>query len=137
MVEIQFQQKVRELIDGLKAKDPAQVQQLYSVSFQNIGEVSRMSGAPLELERTIFKLPTPKNGKWSAGYYQQGDSLIVVAVSNVVAGNPNSLKAEERQQLMTTLSGLRGQQDLADYVQYLKSKAKIIIANNAEKNDKE
>ncbi len=129
--------KAQEIIDGLKAKDPAQVQQLYSVSFQNIGEVSRMSGAPLELERTIFKLPTPKNGKWSAGYYQQGDSLIVVAVSNVVAGNPNSLKAEERQQLMTTLSGLRGQQDLADYVQYLKSKAKIKIANNAETNDKE
>lgn len=122
--------KAQAIIDGLKTKEPAQVQQQHAVNFQNIGEVSRMSGAPLELERTIFRLPTPNNGKWSAGYYQQGDNLIVVAVSKVIAGDPNSLKPEERQQLMTTLSGLRGQQDLADYVQYLKSKAKIKVANN-------
>lgn len=127
------QNKAKAVIDALKTQDPAQVQSQQGVSFQNIGEVSRMSGAPIELERTIFRLPTPKAGTWSAGYYQQGDNLIVVAVSKVLAGNPDSLKAEERQQLMSTLSSLRGQQDLADYVEYLKSKAKIKVENRSTK----
>lgn len=130
------QSKAKTVIDALKTTDPVQVQQQNSVIFQNIGEVTRMSGAPIELERTIFKLPTPKVDKWSAGYYQQGDNLIIVAVSKVVSGNPDTLKDEERQQLMTTLSSLRGQQDLADYVQYLKSKAKIKVeATNMKAND--
>ena len=129
------QSKAKTIIDALKTEDPVQVQQQNSVIFQNIGEVSRMSGAPIELERTIFRLPTPKAGQWSAGSYQQGDNLIVVAVSKVIAGDPESLKVEERQQLLSTLSTLRGQQDLADYVQYLKSKAKIKVHNSVSKND--
>lgn len=127
------QSKAKTIIDALKTEDPVQVQQKNNVSFQNIGEVSRMSGAPIELERTIFRLAAPKAGKWNAGSYQQGDNLIVVAVSKVVAGDAESLKAEERQQLLTTLSSLRGQQDLADYVQYLKSKAKIKIVGEDSK----
>ncbi|XID75879.1 SurA N-terminal domain-containing protein [Alkanindiges sp. WGS2144] len=119
--------KAKAIVDGLKTKAPQQVQQDNQVVFQGIGEVSRMSGAPLELERTIFRMAKPQDGKWSADYYQQGDNLIVVAVSKVVAGNPDSLQAEERQQLSSTLARLRGQQELADYVQYLRSKAKIKI----------
>lgn len=117
--------KAKAIIEALKKKTPAQVQQENNITLQSIGEITRMSGAPLALERAAFAVAKPKAGQWSAGYYVQDDNLMIVAVSSVTAGDPATVNPQQRQQLTTTMATLRGQQELADYVQYLKSKAKI------------
>lgn len=115
----------KAIIAALKTKTPAQVQQENNIKLQDLGEITRMSGAPLALERAAFTVAKPTDDHWSAGYYMQGDNLIIVAVSKVTAGDPANVNPEQRQQLTTTMANLRGQQELADYVQYLKFKAKI------------
>lgn len=117
--------KAQGIIQALQTKNPAQAQQENNIAFRDIGQVSRLSGAPIDLERKIFSLPKPKVNQWSAGTLVQGNNLLIVAVSSVEAGNADTLQEEQRQQLSSSLSSLRGQQDLADYVYYLKSKAKI------------
>ena len=91
--------KAKAIIAALKTKTPAQVQQENDIKLQDLGEITRMSGAPLELERAAFTVAKPTNDHWSAGYYMQGNNLIIVAVSNVTAGDPASINAEQRQQL--------------------------------------
>lgn len=124
--------KAKTMIEAFKHQTPAQVQQANNLTLQSIGEVSRMSGAPVDLQRIAFSLAKPKTGQWSAGYYVQDGNLILVAISDVVAGTVDAIPADQRQQLVTTLAGLRGQQELADYALYLKSKAKIKIENQAQ-----
>lgn len=121
----QAEAKAKTIIEALKKQTPLQVQQENAITLQSIGEISRMSGAPLALQRAAFAVAKPTKGQWSADYYMEGNNLIIVAVSAVTAGDPASLNAEQRQQLTSTMATLRGQQELADYVQYLKSKAKI------------
>jgi peptidyl-prolyl cis-trans isomerase D len=127
--------KAKVMIEAFKRQAPAQVQQANNVSLQSIGEVSRMSGAPVDLQRIAFSLPKPKAGQWSAGYYVQDGNLILVAISDVVVGTVDGIPADQRQQLVTTLAGLRGQQELADYALYLKSNAKVKIETQTTKQD--
>ncbi|RYZ81948.1 MAG: peptidylprolyl isomerase, partial [Moraxellaceae bacterium] len=86
--------KAKAVVEAFKRQPPAQVQQANNVSLQSIGEVSRMTGAPIDLQRVAFSLATPKAGLWSAGYYVQDGNLILVAVSNVVAGTVDGIPAE-------------------------------------------
>jgi len=50
--------------------------------------------------------------------------VAIVAVSRVVDDSA-AVTPEQRTQLQTSLSQLRGQQELDDYVEYLKNQAKI------------
>lgn len=117
--------KATAIIDGLKTKSPQQVQQENAVSFQSIGDISRMSGSPKDLEKVAFSLAAPKAGQWTAGKLAQGENMLVIAVASVTAGDISQVTPEVQSQLSNMLSTIRGQQDLADYVQYLKSHAKI------------
>ncbi len=127
--------KAKAIVNALKTKSPVQVQQENNITLQSLGEITRMSGAPLALERAAFAVAKPKTNQWSAGYYIEGNNLIIVAVSEVIAGDPASVNPEQRQQLTSTMATLRGQQELADYVKYLKAKAKI-KDHSADKDSK-
>lgn len=117
--------KAKAIIDALKTKTPQQVQQEHAVSFQSLGEITRMSGAPKDLEKVAFSLLAPKAGHWSAEKLAQGDNVLVVAMAGVATGDMTQITPEVRSQLSNMLGTARGQQDLSDYVYYLKSQAKI------------
>jgi peptidyl-prolyl cis-trans isomerase D len=117
--------KATQIITALKTKTPAQVQQENAVSFQSIGDISRMSGSPKELEKVAFSLATPKADHWTAAKLSQGDNMLIIAVASVTAGDTSEVTPEIRTQLSNMLSNVRGQQDLADYAHFLKSRAKI------------
>jgi len=53
------------------------------------------------------------------------NELVLVAVANVNKTTSNALTPEQLQELSKLYQQLRGQQELEDYTQYLKSKAKI------------
>jgi peptidyl-prolyl cis-trans isomerase D len=107
---------------------PATVATQYGTSFSDMGSITRMTALPdPQLQVAAFGLPMTQAGQpWqltSVDLKQNG--VAVVAVSAVTAGNASAIPAEQRQQMVTMLKQLHGQQDLEDYVEYLKSKAKI------------
>lgn len=129
------QQKAKAVIEGLKTKSPDVVQQENAVTFQSLGELTRRTAGvqSMDVVRAAFSAPKPAQGKWSANQVQQGDNLLIVAVSRVDNGDTTAITEQERQQLASQLNSLRGQQDLADYAYYLKSRAKIKGQAEAEK----
>lgn len=111
-----------------KGTTPAEVQTQFAVTFQDIGLMGRMTGLPdPSLQVAAFGLPQPAVNQWSAKTVEgkAADTVSVVAVSEVIKASAQDVPAEQRTQLQKTLSGLHGQQELQDYVEYLKSKTKI------------
>ena len=78
-----------------------------------------------EIERAAFSVPAPKQGMWSVTTASLPNELVVVAVSNVNDTTSNALTPEQLKELAQLYQQLRAQQELDDYTQYLKSKAKI------------
>ena len=74
--------------------------------------------------KVAFRLSTPTATAWSAEATALGKDQAVVAVSHIEAG-ASSLGDEERKQLRVMLANARGQQELQDYVNWLRSTAKI------------
>jgi peptidyl-prolyl cis-trans isomerase D len=70
-------------------------------------------------------VPVPKEGMWSVTTTALPNELVVVAVSQVNKANVSQLAPEQLQELTKLYQRLRGQQELDDYTQYLKSQAKI------------
>lgn len=128
------QQKAKAIIDALKSKSPQVVQQENAVLFQPLGELTRSNAGAqsMDVVRAAFSAPAPAAGQWSANSVKQGDNLLIVAVSRVDTGD-TAVTEQDRSQIDTLLTNMRGQQELADYVQYLKSKAKIKGLEAAEK----
>ncbi len=62
---------------------------------------------------------------WSVTTAALPNELVLVAVANVNKTTSNALTPEQLQELSKLYQQLRGQQELEDYTQYLKSKAKI------------
>lgn len=128
------QQKAKAIIDALKSKSPQVVQQENAVLFQPLGELTRSNAGAqsMDVVRAAFSAPAPAAGQWSANSVKQGDNLLIVAVSRVDTGD-TAVTEQDRSQIATLLTNMRGQQELADYVYYLKSKAKIKGLEAAEK----
>lgn len=100
----------------------------YGTTFSDLGDITRASQLPdLKLLTTAFGLKAPQaNQPWQAGAADLGrNGAAVVAVSAVKTGSIDAIPAEQRKQLGSMLSQLHGQQDLEDYVEYLKANAKI------------
>jgi peptidyl-prolyl cis-trans isomerase D len=108
--------------------EPNVAAQKFGMSFNEIGPVTRTTGLPdQKMQAAVFGLQKTKAGEpWQATTIDLdriGSS--VVAISDVTEGNADSISEDERKQLGELLTKLHGQQDLEDYVDYLKSKAKI------------
>lgn len=129
------QEKAKAVIAALKTKSPEVVQQENGVVFQSLGLLTRASAGAQSMEviKTAFSTPAPAAGQWSASQLTQGDNLLIVAVSGIDAGDVTTITEQERAQLKNAVAGIYGQQNLADYVKYLKSRAKIKGQDEAEK----
>ena len=95
------------------------------VAFQNMGQVTRDKGLPsVALSDAAFSIRSPSAGRMSAKTVNVPNGVIVLAVGQVTDDVVNT-SLEQRSQMQGSLGSLRGQQELDDYVEYLKSGAKI------------
>lgn len=90
----------------------------------------RTAGLPPEVMRLAYRLPHPAAGKVSAEALDAGSAWLVVAVSKVTPGE--SAPAAELAQVRAALAESRSQQELSDYVHFLREHAKVVLRKNGE-----
>lgn len=106
-------------------KSLAETEAALGVTFQNMGEVGRQNGLPSALlSQAAFSVKPPSAGRLNATTVTVASGVAIVAVSRV-ADDLAVVTPEQRTQMQTSLSSLRGQQELDDYVEYLKNQAKV------------
>jgi len=112
----------KSLNSGKSAIELASTNQL---QWQDFVASSRNAPVPSgTLLKVAFRLPTPKAATWTSAVTPSGKDYAVVAVSKVDAG-VSSLTEDQKKQFSAMLANARGQQDLQDYVTYLRTHAKI------------
>ncbi|ESK40956.1 hypothetical protein P256_00384 [Acinetobacter nectaris CIP 110549] len=122
--------------DEAKAKISAALQQFASepakqvlaknstLKFEKAGIFTRQN-LKKEIADVAFTLPVPKADMWSVGTTVLPNELLVVAVSHVDQDAAKKLTPEQLQQVKQVYQQARGEQEMAAYVDYLKSNAKI------------
>jgi peptidyl-prolyl cis-trans isomerase D len=118
--------KAQEIATSLNSgKSIAEAAQAFSTTFQSTNGVSRQGGLPTQaLSQAAFSLSPPVEGRVNATIVEAPSGVTVVAVSKVING-VSDMTPDQRKQLQSSLNSLRGQQELDDYVEYLKGHAKI------------
>lgn len=128
-------QDAAKIVDELnKGAVPAAVQASYAVQFADFGKINRQMGLPNKKAQTAaFALDAPEAGQWRAAAVEgeKGTGVTIVAISDIQAGQLDSVPEDQRKQMAGMLAGMRGQQDLRDYTEYLKGRAKIKILPTA------
>ncbi|OTG65079.1 SurA N-terminal domain-containing protein [Acinetobacter silvestris] len=117
--------KIATMLVEFKTQPAQQVLAKNKFAFEHAGIFTRSQGLKREIERVAFSLPAPKAGMWSVTTATLPNEMVVIAVADVTKSSAESLNPQEAQQLTQLYQQLRGQQELDDYTQYLKSKAKI------------
>lgn len=117
--------KLAKTLDAFKTQPAAQAIAASGLTFENAGTFARSHGLNRLVERTAFSLAAPKEGMWSVGTAKLPDELVVIGVSNVNSAAASTLTPDQLKELTQLYQQFRGQQELDDYTQYLKSKAKI------------
>jgi peptidyl-prolyl cis-trans isomerase D len=122
----QAEASVKQLLADFKSKPASEALASSDVSFTDLGPVPRFSGLlPEDLEKVAYSVPVPtKDGFWSAKTANVGDFLFVVAVSDVGQNPAFNLTDEQKAQVVNRFDP-RGQNELNDYIEYLRSQAKI------------
>lgn len=121
----QAQASVKQLLADLKNKPAEQAIANAPVRFQNMGPIPRYSQVvPMDIEKAIYSLAVPKAAHWTATTVASGDYLFVVAVSAVEKNPAFELDEQQKAQVINRFDA-RGQQELNDYIEYLRSTAKI------------
>lgn len=119
----QAQVSVKQLLADLKTKPASEATAGSAVKFQNIGPVPRYSQVlPIELEKAAYSVPVPKEGHWSANTVAFGEYLFVIAVSEIGQNPAFQLNDQQKQQVVSRYDH-RGQQELNDYIEYLRTAA--------------
>ncbi len=118
--------KAQEIAAALNSgKSLDDVAKTFSTTFQTTAAVGRQAGLPTRaLSQAAFSLSAPADGHVRATIVEAPSGVTVVAVSKVIAA-PSGELLQQRTQFQTALNTDRGQQELADYVEYLKNHAKI------------
>lgn len=120
----------REVNSG---KSSAEIAANHKVQWLDFVATARTANAPTaDLLKVAFRLPNPKANTWTAEATSVAKDYAVVALSKIDAG-ASTLTEEQKKQFMTSLATARGQQELQDYVVYLRSSAKIKEAVAVEK----
>ncbi|WP_448762228.1 SurA N-terminal domain-containing protein [Acinetobacter tandoii] len=117
--------KIQKALDEFKTQPAATVIAKNQLSFEDAGVFTRSQGLKRQIERAAFSVPAPKAGMWSVTTASLPNEFVVVAISNVNKTAANALTPEQLAELTKLYQQLRGQQELDDYTQYLKSQAKI------------
>ncbi len=102
------------------------------VAFLDMGQVTRDKGLPSPgLSDAAFSVTSPAVGRTNSKTVNVPEGVVVLAVGQVT-DEVASTSIEQRAQIQDSLVGLRGQQELDDYVEYLKSSAKVEKFNIAK-----
>jgi peptidyl-prolyl cis-trans isomerase D len=117
--------KIQSTLNTFKSQPAVTVLAQSNIAFESAGVFTRSQGLKREIERAAFSLATPKTGMWSVTTALLPNELVVVAVSNVNKTSSNALTDGQLTELSKLYQQLRGQQELDDYTEYLKSHAKI------------
>ena len=117
--------KIQKALDEFKTQPAATVVAKNQLSFEDAGVFTRSQGLKRQIERAAFSVPAPKAGMWSVSTASLPNEFVVVAISNVNKTAANALMPDQLTELTKLYQQLRGQQELDDYTQYLKSQAKI------------
>jgi peptidyl-prolyl cis-trans isomerase D len=126
--------KAEEVAASLNSgKTVEQTAAALGVTFQDMGQITREKGLPTaSLSDAAFSIAVPVSGRTNAKTMSIASGIVVLAV-NKVTDDATAITPEQRTQIQSSLGTLRGQQDLEDYVEYLKSKAKIEKYNAKDK----
>ena len=117
--------KIATMLADFKTMPAQAAMAKHAQSFEHAGVFTRSQGLKREIERAAFAAPTPKAGMWSLTTAALPDEMVIVAVASVKKPDLATLSAEQTQQLQSLYQGYRGTELLKDYVDYLKSEAKI------------
>jgi len=117
--------KIQKALEEFKTQPAATVLAKNQLSFEDAGVFTRSQGLKRQIERAAFSVPAPKAGMWSVTTASLPNEFVVVAISNVNKTAASALTPEQLTELTKLYQQLRGQQELDDYTQYLKSQAKI------------
>lgn len=124
-------QDAKKIADELNSGTaPASVQASHTIEFADFGKINRQMGLPNRKAQTAaFALGQPDAGQWRAAAVEgeKGTGVTIVAISEIQAGQLDNVPEDQRKQMASMLASMRGQQDLRDYVEYLKGRAKIEI----------
>lgn len=120
---------VKALGDGMALAEVARRDQL---TWQDVPGLSRRAqGFPPEVLRLAYRLPHPAAGRASADVHDNGTAFLVVAVSKVTPGQP--APAADLAQVRTVMSESRSQQELQDYVRFLRESGKVVLRQDGNK----
>lgn len=124
----QAQAKADQIIAAINAGQTLDaVSKQFGVAFADAGLIERAQGLPNKaLQSAVYRLPAPTAGQLRAtavADLTQGVSLA--ALSEVQSTSSAEVPAEIRAQTGKMLTELLGQQELSDYVEYLRSHAKV------------
>lgn len=119
-------QKAEEMSKALnEGKSAAELATANQVQWQDFLASSRSAQVPTSsLLKVAFRLATPKVNTWSAAIAPSGKDYTVVAISKIDLG-VSTFTDEQKKQFGAMLANARGQQDLQDYMMYLRAHAKI------------
>nr|WP_298891468.1 SurA N-terminal domain-containing protein [uncultured Acinetobacter sp.] len=122
----QAEASVKQLLADFKTKPAKEALASSKLSFTNLGPVPRYSALlPNDLEKVAYSVPAPtKEGFWSAKSANSGEYLFVVAVS-AIGQNPAFTLTDEQKVQVVNRFDPRGQNELNDYIEYLRSQAKV------------
>lgn len=118
------QAKIATTLAAFNTQPAAEVVAKGNIKFEKAGVYTRQN-LKQDIAKVAFTLPTPKAGMWSVGAADLADELVIVAVASVKSDGFKSLSPEQVQQVKQAYQQSRSEQELADYVDYLKSNAKI------------
>ncbi|MBF7694454.1 SurA N-terminal domain-containing protein [Acinetobacter rathckeae] len=116
--------KIAATLEAFKTQPAAEVLAKSAIKFEKPALFSRQN-LKKDIADVAFTQPIPKAGMWSVGTADLSDELVIVAVSKVDRDAFTKLTPEQVQQATKAYQQLHGEQELADYIDYLKSVAKI------------
>lgn len=116
--------KIATTLAAFNTQPAAEVMAKGNIKFEKAGLYTRQN-LKQDIAKVAFTLPAPKAGMWSVGAADLADELVIVAVAQVKADGFKSFSPEQKQQVTQAYQQSRAEQELADYVDYLKSTAKI------------
>ena len=106
-------------------KSAVEIAASYKVQWQDYAATARTAPVPtMDLLKVAFRLPNPKANTWTAESAAVAKDYAVVALSKIDLG-ASTLTEDQKKQFMASLATARGQQELQDYVVYLRASAKI------------
>lgn len=113
--------KVAQTLKDFETMPASQALVHSAIKFEKAGTFTRQN-LKKDVANVAFTLTPPKQGMWSVGTSDLSDEVVIVAVANVTH---TALTPAQVQQVTQFYQQTRNEQEMSDYIDYLKSTAKI------------